>query len=107
MVGLAVAAISVGQLVTVTEPRTTAAICAQVAYVGDGAGGIPTVWAVQRGGSRTLKLPLAEVRPGCSSGAASPVGAPATDPTPPAARPARPAATQPPAPVPVSTQPQQ
>jgi hypothetical protein len=38
MVGLAVAAISIGQLVTVTEPRTTAAICAQMAFVGEGAG---------------------------------------------------------------------
>ena len=107
MVGLAVAAISIGQLVTVTEPRTTAAICAQVAHVGEGAAGITTVWAVQRGGSRTLKLPRAEVRPGCSDGAASAVGAPATDPTSPAAGPVRPSATQPPAPVPVSTQPQQ
>ena len=106
MVGLAVAAISIGQLVTVTEPRTTAAICAQVAYVGEGAGGIPTVWAVQRGGSRTLKLPLAEVRPGCSDGAAPAAGAPATDQPSHAAGPTRPAATKPPAAVPVRTQPQ-
>ena len=110
MVGLAVAAISLGHLVTVVEPRTTVPICARVAHIGEGAGGIATVWAVQIGGSRLLKMPLAEVSPGCSdfseAGPAK-VAAEASEGVSPASGKRRPATAPPDAParLPASSQP--
>lgn len=71
-------AITVGALVTFVEPGTNAALCGRVVSVGEGAGGVPTVWAVQQGGSRGLKAPLAEVMPGCEG----PRTGPAVTPTP-------------------------
>ena len=59
-------AIVVGALVSYVEPRTGTPLCGKVAFVGEGVAGEPTVWAVQRGGSRAIKAPLAAVTRGCA-----------------------------------------
>lgn len=73
-------AIVVGALVSYVEPRTGTPLCGKVAYVGEGVAGERTVWAVQVGGSRAIKAPLAEVTRGCGDAqtAASPGVPPAT-----------------------------
>lgn len=75
MTGIAIVA---GALITFVEPGTTSPICGQVRTLAEGAGGEPIVWAVQQGGSRAFKAPVADVKPGC---AASPARTTATVPT--------------------------
>lgn len=69
-------AIAVGALVTFVEPGTNAGLCGRVVSIGEGAGGVPTVWAVQQGGSRGIKAPLAEVTLGCEGTRAGSGGPP-------------------------------
>lgn len=85
--------ILVGALVTFTEPGTGSGLCGRVVSLGEGAGGVRMVWAVQQGGSRALRAPLADVRAGCDGVAgAVPVAArPLTPPSLPPSLPLPPA----------------
>jgi hypothetical protein len=85
-------AIAVGSFVTVVDPGTTTPLCIRVTAVGEGPGGIATVWGVQRESSRGVRAPLTEVRAGCAPGPASlatgtPAPLPAPSPTPSASGP--------------------
>lgn len=59
-------AIVVGALISYVDPRTGTPLCGKVAFVGEGVAGEPTVWAVQVGGSRAIKAPVAAVARGCA-----------------------------------------
>lgn len=58
-------AIAVGTLISYVDPRMSTTLCGRVAFVGEGVAGEQTVWAVQVGGSRAFKAPLAQVTRGC------------------------------------------
>jgi hypothetical protein len=66
--------VAVGVLVTLVEPGTTVPLCMRITSIGEGPGGVPMVWGVQRDSSRGVRAPLAEVRAGCL-----PAAAPARD----------------------------
>lgn len=73
-------AIVVGALISYVDPRTGTPLCGKVAFVGEGVAGEPTVWAVQLGGSRAIKAPVAAVIRGCADdrSAAAPPALPAS-----------------------------
>ncbi|GAP34662.1 hypothetical protein [Piscinibacter sakaiensis] len=73
---MALAGIVLGAWVLFVEPGTTAGLCGRVVHLGEGAGGIPTLWAVQEDSGRAFKAPVAEVTLGAGPGCA-PVAAPA------------------------------
>ena len=70
--------VAVGVLVTLVEPGTTAPLCIRVTSIGEGPGGVPMVWGVQRDSSRGVRAPMAEVRAGCPPAAAQPRDLPAS-----------------------------